>query len=112
MREALKPQQATLKALRAAIHGERNGATLHPIVDRLAALDRDLSEVGASQADPRRKMLRTLGSLDATLVELGENLGLAPTEDVPSEATLSAKPCQSQENDTREEQPGSTRPAT
>jgi hypothetical protein len=56
-------------------------------------------------------MLRTLGSLDATLVELGENLGLAPTEDVPSEATLSAKPSESQEKDTREEQPGSTSPS-
>jgi uncharacterized membrane protein YgaE (UPF0421/DUF939 family) len=85
LREALEPQQATLKALRAAIHGERNGATLHPIVDRLAALDRDLSEVGAGQADPRRKMLRTLGSLDATLVELGGNLGLTATEDADDE---------------------------
>jgi hypothetical protein len=85
LREALEPQQATLKALRAAIHGERNGATLHPIVDRLAALDRDLSEVGAGQADPRRKMLRTLGALDATLVELGENLGLTVTEDADDE---------------------------
>ena len=85
LRETLEPQQATLKALRAAIHGERNGSTLYPIVDRLAALDRDLSEVGAGQADPRRKMLRTLGSLDATLVELGENFGLTATEDADDE---------------------------
>jgi len=68
--------RASLKALRAAIHGQHNGATLHPIVDRLASIDRELTQAGAGQADPRRKMLRTLGSLDATLVELGENLGL------------------------------------
>jgi uncharacterized membrane protein YgaE (UPF0421/DUF939 family) len=85
LRETLEPQQASLKALRAAIHGECNGATLHPIVDRLAALDRDLSEVGARQADPRRKMLLTLGSLDATLVELGEHFGLTVTEDADDE---------------------------
>jgi hypothetical protein len=95
LREALKPQQASLEGLRAAMRGERDGATLHPIVDRLAGIDRDLTQAGAGRTDPRRTMLRTLGSLDATLVELGENLGLAPTEDVPSDATLSAKPCES-----------------
>jgi hypothetical protein len=67
------------------MRGESDGATLHLIVDRLAALDRGLSEVGAGQADPQRKMLRTLGSLDATLVELGENLGLTATEDADDE---------------------------
>jgi hypothetical protein len=97
LREALKPQQASLEALRAAMRGERDGATLHPIVDRLAGIDRDLTEAGAGRADTRRTMLGTLGSLDATLVELGENLGLAPTEDVPSEPTLSAKHSESQE---------------
>jgi hypothetical protein len=81
LREALEPQQASLEALRAAVRGERNGATLHPIVDRLAAVDRNLTEAGAGRADPRRKMLRTLGSLDATLVELGESFGLTATED-------------------------------
>ena len=85
LRAALKPQQASLEALRAAMRGERDGATLHPIVDRLAALDRDMSEVGTGQADPRRKMLRTLGSLDATLVELGENFGLSIADDADDE---------------------------
>jgi hypothetical protein len=81
LREALQPQQASLEALLAAVHGEHNGATLHPIADRLAAIDRDLTEAGASRAGNQRKMLRTLGSLDATLVELGEELGLTPAED-------------------------------
>jgi uncharacterized membrane protein YccC len=81
LREALQPQQASLEALLAAVHGEHNGARLHPIADRLAAIDRDLTEAGASRAGPQRKMLRTLGSLDTTLVELGEELGLTPAED-------------------------------
>ena len=86
LRKALEPQQASLEALRAAIHGDHTGATLHPIVDGLVALDRDLTDAGAGPADHRRKMLRTLGSLDATLVELGENLGLTATEDADDQA--------------------------
>jgi hypothetical protein len=85
LREALKPQQASLEALRAAMRGERDGATLHPIVDRLASIDRGLTQAGAGRADPRRRMLRTLGSLDVTLLELGENLGLTVTEDADDE---------------------------
>jgi hypothetical protein len=75
LREALEAQRASLDALGAAVRGERNGATLAPMLNRFAGIDRHLTEEGASRADPRRKMVRTLSSLDSTLVELGESLG-------------------------------------
>jgi hypothetical protein len=81
LREALEPQQASLNVLRAEVRGEHDGSTLDPILDRLAGIDRELTEAGALRTDPRRKMLRTLGSLDATLMELGESFGLTATDD-------------------------------
>ena len=81
LHEALEPQQTSLEVLRAEVRGEHDGSTLDPILDRLAVIDRELTEAGALRTDPRRKMLRTLGSLDTTLVELGESFGLTETQD-------------------------------
>jgi Fusaric acid resistance protein-like len=84
LRHVLATQQASLAALSAAVRGNRDGAKLDPTVGRLAGIDRYLSEASPEHADGRRPMLRAIGSLDKTLVALGESFGLSASDDDPS----------------------------
>jgi hypothetical protein len=85
LREALETQQASLATIRAAVCGQRIGASLDPILDRLAGVDGHVED-SAKRADTRRPLLRTLGSLDKTLMALGESFGLAAGEVSPAGA--------------------------
>jgi uncharacterized membrane protein YgaE (UPF0421/DUF939 family) len=85
LREALDTQRVSLATIRAAVCGRPVGAPLDPILDRLAGLDGQLEE-SAMRADARRPMLRSLGSLDKTLMALGESLGLAAGDVIPAGA--------------------------
>jgi hypothetical protein len=58
------------------VRGEHAG-TLKPIVQRLARIDRHLSEQGVDHTDQRRRTLLATALLDERLLELGENFRLA-----------------------------------
>jgi hypothetical protein len=76
LHEALEEELISIDSLRSAVRGKREG-TLRPIVDRLARIDRHLTEQGGDYTDARRRMLRATALLDEGLLELGEDLGLA-----------------------------------
>jgi hypothetical protein len=79
LQETLEEELISIDSLRSAVLGKREG-TLRPIVDRLARIDRHLTEQGADYTDTRRKMLRATALLDERLLELGEDLGLAVSD--------------------------------
>jgi hypothetical protein len=74
--ESLEDQLTTIGSVRSAVRGEHAG-TLKPIVQRLARIDRHLSEQGVDHTDPRPRMLLATALLDERLLELGENFRLA-----------------------------------
>jgi uncharacterized membrane protein YccC len=81
LRNVLATQQASLATLGDAVRGESDGATLDSTVGRLAGIDRHLNGASPERAGGRRPMLCAIGSLDKTLVALGESFGVPVSED-------------------------------